>query len=124
MPSSTLRRQPKSTLFPYTPLFRSEREIAGVLVIAPRARPQRGGRLGEARRKRFLPDRAPSRRGASRHRLAVPGFDPKPGTARRCREDRKSTRLNSSHRTTSYAVFYFTQTTEIYTLSLHAALPI
>ena len=45
--------------------------------------------------------------------------------------DRKSTRLNSSHITISYAVFclkkiFFndTATTEIYTLSLHDALPI
>src|SRR5574341_291344 len=52
--------------------------------------------------------------------------------------DRKSTRLNSSHQLISYAVFclkkkkkkkYFfffndTATTEIYTLSLHDALPI
>src|SRR3990167_7052501 len=40
--------------------------------------------------------------------------------------DRKSTRLNSSHSQMSYAVFFFndTATTEIYTLSLHDALPI
>src|ERR1041385_1967004 len=39
---------------------------------------------------------------------------------------RKSTRLNSSHGYTSYAVFFFngTATAEIYTLSLHDALPI
>src|SRR3712207_3594176 len=41
-------------------------------------------------------------------------------------EDRKSTRLNSSHANISYAVFCLndTATTEIYTLSLHDALPI
>src|ERR1039458_1951887 len=40
--------------------------------------------------------------------------------------DRKSTRLNSSHLGISYAVFCLndTATTEIYTLSLHDALPI
>src|SRR5699024_635239 len=40
--------------------------------------------------------------------------------------DRKSTRLNSSHVSISYAVFCFsyTQTSEISTLSLHDALPI
>src|SRR3989338_5311730 len=40
--------------------------------------------------------------------------------------DRKSTRLNSSHSSISYALFFFndTATTEIYTLSLHDALPI
>src|SRR3989338_9723580 len=40
--------------------------------------------------------------------------------------DRKSTRLNSSHSSTSYSLLFFndTATTEIYTLSLHDALPI
>src|SRR3989338_6687152 len=40
--------------------------------------------------------------------------------------DRKSTRLNSSHSSISSSVFFFndTATTEIYTLSLHDALPI
>src|SRR3990167_8718264 len=40
--------------------------------------------------------------------------------------DRKSTRLNSSHSQISHAAFFFndTATTEIYTLSLHDALPI
>src|SRR3989338_8017440 len=40
--------------------------------------------------------------------------------------DRKSTRLHSSHSSISYAFFFFndTATTEIYTLSLHDALPI
>src|SRR5690242_16388636 len=40
--------------------------------------------------------------------------------------DRKSTRLNSSHMSISYAVFCLNDTasTEIYTLSLHDALPI
>src|SRR3990167_500722 len=43
------------------------------------------------------------------------------------RIDRKSTRLNSSHSQISYSLFFFfndTATTEIYTLSLHDALPI
>src|SRR5947209_4600968 len=49
--------------------------------------------------------------------------------ARRGRQrsgDRKSTRLNSSHANISYAVFCLkhTPTTDIYTLSLHDALPI
>src|SRR6266705_306136 len=126
------RRPPRSTLFPYTTLFRS-----------------------------------PGRRGD-----AVPQGDSlRPPDDHRRRRDRKSTRLNSSHRTISYAVFclkkkmiskkwseangatqaqsakatslnpfalkanvtgpctivfffHDTATTEIYTLSLHDALPI
>src|SRR6516164_4897748 len=61
------RRPPRSTLFPYTTLFRSY----------PRRRPRRGA--------------LPLRRGEP--------------LARRARQDRKSTRLNSSHSSISYAVF-------------------
>src|SRR3712207_4682614 len=48
------------------------------------------------------------------------------GSRSRLSTDRESTRLNSSHAHISYAGFFFndTATTEIYTLSLHDALPI
>src|SRR3712207_3720516 len=48
----------------------------------------------------------------------------RPGRSPRC--DRKSSRLNSSHANISYAVFFFNKTASmgIYTLSLHAPLPI
>src|SRR5256885_4878231 len=71
-----IRRPPRSTLFPYTTLFRS-RENGGSL-----------GALRPARRRREA-------RGDRRRRSA-------PISA--CR-DRKSTRLNSSHLVISYAVF-------------------
>src|SRR3989338_5291999 len=47
-------------------------------------------------------------------------------SAPQSQRDRKSTRLNSSHSSISYAVFFFndTATTEIYPLPLHDALPI
>src|SRR5437879_11666862 len=67
-----IRRPPKSTLFPYTTLFRSQ--IAG----SP----------GSPRR--------PTRR-----RQPAPTGSSRAGRSR----DRKSTRLNSSHRCISYAVF-------------------
>src|SRR2546426_8212151 len=78
-----IRRPPRSTLFPYTTLFRSRH--------APAAR-HRGSR--------GLP--VPSHRGGDRvgrraERAAAP--------ARADGEDRKSTRLNSSHLVISYAVF-------------------
>src|SRR4051812_49634550 len=60
-----IRPPPRSTLFPYTTLFRSARSDGAA---APRR----------------------------------PGSDGRP---RRPREDRKSTRLNSSHMSISYAVF-------------------
>src|SRR5437660_4499146 len=78
-----LRRPPRSTLFPYTTLFRS---------VHGRAADQRpGGRL-VAR----LPRARRQLQGAGRHQVrAEPG----------ARRDRKSTRLNSSHVAISYAVF-------------------
>src|SRR5579864_4915875 len=113
-----IRRPPRSTLFPYTTLFRSVQ--AGELFVARRGQKTDGAA--------YVP------------------------------QDRKSTRLNSSHMSISYAVFclkkkkpdlagrglsltqltrairqpwcvmsfFFndTATTEIYTLSLHDALPI
>src|SRR5437867_7096769 len=63
-----IRRPPRSTLFPYTTLFRSSRAA---------------------------PPRVPAVRSRGRRRDGRSAD----------RRDRKSTRLNSSHRTISYAVF-------------------
>src|SRR3712207_6948617 len=77
-----IRRPPRSTLFPYTTLFRSARR--------PR---DRGGAVGaRARRMR--------RRQQRRRRV-------RGGAA--ARRDRKSTRLNSSHANISYDVFCLKQ---------------
>src|SRR5206468_8338711 len=73
-----IRRPPRSTLFPYTTLFRSR---AGG--DSRRGRAERPGRHPASARAA----RAGARRG-----------EPRP-------EDRKSTRLNSSHDQISYAVF-------------------
>src|SRR3712207_7598303 len=72
-----IRRPPRSTLFPYTTLFRSLEA------------------QGEPGRERYLPLRG----GGSEH--LAPGDLGNPLTY----EDRKSTRLNSSHANISYAVF-------------------
>src|SRR5207244_11884494 len=80
---------PRSTLFPYTTLFRSGRDGR-----RPRAVPGRHPPRAAAR------DRVPRARGA------LPGL---PAAGRGPRRpaglDRKSTRLNSSHQIISYAVF-------------------
>src|SRR5260221_9776623 len=73
-----IRRPPRSTLFPYTTLFRS------------RPRP----RHGRARGPRPAAEGAPGPQGIRLPRRAV-----------RRPADRKSTRLNSSHTVISYAVF-------------------
>src|SRR3712207_8049300 len=87
-----IRRPPRSTLFPYTTLFRS----GG----SPRSRRSAAPDRGES------PDLAV---------LPPAGYPPSPAALRwlglgdrrlgRVRQDRKSTRLNSSHANISYAVF-------------------
>src|SRR3712207_9008511 len=84
-----IRRPPRSTLFPYTTLFRSARGGGGEDGPA-----RAGGRAGEAHARVQAP--APQR--------PAPG-GPVPAAARRARADRKSTRLNSSHANISYAAF-------------------
>src|SRR5687768_18204408 len=90
-----IRRPPRSTLFPYTTLFRSRRDEGAdrrLLAVAG-AVDGRGDRVGQA-----LPQ--PARRRV--HDRDPPGLR---GRGFRCRVDRKSTRLNSSHGYISYAVF-------------------
>src|SRR3712207_7118949 len=74
-----IRRPPRSTLFPYTTLFRSET-----------GRPPSTATVTER-----LPRQAHG--GSNRY--------PFPRTVRMALPDRKSTRLNSSHANISYAVF-------------------
>src|SRR2546429_5772454 len=77
-----IRRPPRSTLFPYTTLFRSQRDAA-----------QPGG----------------ERRGARTEAAHDPALGQNPPQSDREGDphvgDRKSTRLNSSHGYISYAVF-------------------
>src|SRR2546430_11777461 len=93
-----IRRPPKSTLFPYTTLFRSDGTTVPLL---PRT-PARGRRpIAETNQK----DRA-SPRGLRLHRgddrpLCDSGIQPLVWSE----ADRKSTRLNSSHSQISYADF-------------------
>src|SRR3990167_6868767 len=86
-----IRRPPRSTLFPYTTLFRSSLPEIGYF--------------------------------GSTNELSTSISKPPTKST-----DRKSTRLNSSHsQISSFFFFVFfndTATTEIYTLSLHDALPI
>src|SRR3712207_7082758 len=90
-----IRRPPRSTLFPYTTLFRS-------------------GRNGERHRREPVParlgaspdhDHAPLRSRADRRSLSL--------------RDRKSTRLNSSHANISYAVFCLKKKKSDHTDLLH-----
>src|SRR5256885_3023774 len=87
-----IRRPPRSTLFPYTTLFRSCFCPEGILSGAPDAKKERS------------------------HRIGVVLFGGRDGTVHRMRtEDRKSTRLNSSHLVISYAVFCLKKKKKDYT---------
>src|SRR2546427_2288005 len=87
-----IRRPPRSTLFPYTTLFRSV--VGGSIdahgrVISPRPFSRRRGEV----------------RTAPRHCDLRGYIARRPLDLLRVSRDRKSTRLNSSHSQISYAVF-------------------
>src|SRR3712207_8609111 len=87
-----IRRPPRSTLFPYTTLFRSDpQEACGLRIVAGR--------------NDVIADH-----GAGEHHVERDGHGDEAdeeliGDAVERAEDRKSTRLNSSHANISYAVF-------------------
>src|SRR3712207_7683446 len=89
-----IRRPPRSTLFPYTTLFRSEGD--------------HGRELGERFRHRHadvpLRERI-ARRGEDADRLGARRLGAREPALVANEQDRKSTRLNSSHANISYAVF-------------------
>src|SRR5256885_12639894 len=99
-----IRRPPRSPLFPYTTLFRSDR---------------RPGDLEDERRHLLRPDdvalavECSLDVGLAGHQLAAWPYQPRePGETSTSEptndRDRKSTRLNSSHLVISYAVFCLT----------------
>src|SRR2546427_1211718 len=86
-----IRRPPRSTLFPYTTLFRSRPGGAAPDVVVAAGKPGRD-------------DAAHHRAHELPQREVGPHFAAPRGDEAR-RADRKSTRLNSSHSQISYAVF-------------------
>src|SRR2546430_11196491 len=91
-----IRRPPRSTLFPYTTLFRSLGAVLALVIV---------GRRTDARALAgFVPDcvvlctrLVADSRVPRRHKVLLGGLA--------AYLDRKSTRLNSSHSQISYAVF-------------------
>src|SRR3712207_8143432 len=109
-------RPPRSTLFPYTTLFRSER--------GPRRGPTGSDRAGAPR--------VAGARGAARgrgpaqvRRAALPRGHLVARAGDRHGRDRKSTRLNSSHAKISYAVFCLKKKQILLSVTdrLHQAIP-
>src|SRR5256885_7009927 len=88
-----IRRPPRSTLFPYTTLFRSHKRGGTFRAErSPKIRTRNGSSNGEYQDQRRS-SKSPNRRGNAGRRKVLPS------------SDRKSTRLNSSHLVISYAVF-------------------
>src|SRR3712207_8971664 len=89
-----IRRPPRSTLFPYTTLFRSDDHVDRAARV-----PTAGGGAGTAA--------AGEREGHPGHGGRREDAGAGKGAGHVCApiEDRKSTRLNSSHANISYAVF-------------------
>src|SRR5256885_10772823 len=101
-----IRRPPRSTLFPYTTLFRSQHHILDV-VTGPVDGDVVARALDEGGRREHAGERA---HGHGEHRVVR--------VRRRAEdvqrsEDRKSTRLNSSHLVISYAVFCLKKKIEV-----------
>src|SRR5256885_8286900 len=86
-----IRRPPRSTLFPYTTLFRSAGDAAGARWAADR---EAVGPLISLEAERA--------KAGDQRRDAIAFLHTQ---LRRAAQDRKSTRLNSSHLVISYAVF-------------------
>src|SRR5256885_7307111 len=92
-----IRRPPRSTLFPYTTLFRSSIG-GGTIDVRPNQSGPRGAEFGAG-----VETPAEARRAATTGATACFGTGVTSGVG--LSRDRKSTRLNSSHLVISYAVF-------------------
>src|SRR2546430_13294300 len=97
-----IRRPPRSTLFPYTTLFRSQ--SIGAVAIDPQASKTIWAGTGES---------------WTRNSVSIGNgiYKSMDGGDR----DRKSTRLNSSHSQISYAVFCLKKKKQVHTHSQHVA---
>src|SRR6267154_1241908 len=124
-----IRRPPRSTLFPYTTLFRSARRPSCGRRAGLRREPS-GPRAHGKQRRRRRGDRKSTRLNSSHPSSSYAVFCSK----KKKRPHRNSTRRPGRRTSCSSSVvpmlvrltFFFndTATTEIYTLSLHDALPI
>src|SRR3712207_7493514 len=89
-----IRRPPRSTLFPYTTLFRSEKKLEELRGIHDREL----SKTRETQEKEYEKVR-------ERERARIEAYKANQDKVLEKMQDRKSTRLNSSHANISYAVF-------------------
>src|SRR2546429_4588230 len=106
-----IRRPPRSTLFPYTTLFRSAPAVQPGLVDRAETMQHHPGTQEQSRLDQAVADHVDSDAGQAERR--------EQGDAG---QDRKSTRLNSSHGYISYAVFCLKKKNEIGTLTPYTSL--
>src|SRR5256885_10365266 len=100
-----IRRPPRSTLFPYTTLFRSVHSAIAILLLSlPDVGPSRTAPI-------IVPDVRKSIKLVAPRYYDLTQRDRNQGKVTRQLDvrDRKSTRLNSSHLVISYAVFCLTK---------------
>src|SRR5690348_18081050 len=99
-----IRRAPRSTLFPYTTLFRSRIAGSGAAEHQRAGTVERRRALHAAIEKNHAQPVERRKRSARAHLLLAFRAEN--------RQDRKSTRLNSSHPSISYAVFCLKKKTQ------------
>src|SRR3712207_9370018 len=100
-----IRRPPRSTLFPYTTLFRSLGKVGGALaILGVVACPITSGDTAFRSARLTIADSINYDQTSIKKRLVI---------------DRKSTRLNSSHANISYAVFCLKKKNNIKTYLYH-----
>src|SRR5687768_17803751 len=88
-----IRRPPRSTLFPYTTLFRSVQKFDNIVLRSQGSRGWNDFRTPDISQSQYIHDSYARDTAAEMGKLDGPATD------------RKSTRLNSSHGYISYAVF-------------------
>src|SRR2546421_1955997 len=91
-----IRRPPRSTLFPYTTLFRSNTTAGNTVAFQGNLTVGTGMSVGA---------------GTAAYNVSLTGAKNSIAGTTTFNKDRKSTRLDSSHDQTSYAVFCLTTTT-------------
>src|SRR3712207_8288071 len=94
-----IRRPPRSTLFPYTTLFRSSRDFNYAIILRSEVHQS----LSDLSQRDLTVLRAQLEK--ANGDLLIFASNVLVPTAKKLAADRKSTRLNSSHANISYAVF-------------------
>src|SRR6266478_5628391 len=129
-----IRRPPRSTLFPYTTLFRSIERLPVRLLPPPQHQSLRFDRSEEHTSELQSQSNLVCRLLLEKKKRIVPSFEPPNNSSSNCFLlisvillrlcPSRCSRSNAKYVSVFFFFFNDTATTEIYTLSLHDALPI